>query len=123
MNGAIPAPSGAEIMDRALHPAGGDSPNAVADLVRFARGRRPPLEAAQSLLIARLHGRSDDFGATRALSAVERGAEQHRLGDAPRSDPPALGLDRRATADQLASRRLRTSQRQSAKPRPGSKST
>ncbi len=70
MNGAIPAPSGAEIMDRALHPAGGDSPDAVADLVRFAGGRRPPLEAAQSLLIARLHGRSDDFGATRALSAV-----------------------------------------------------
>lgn len=63
-------PSGAEIMERALHPAGGGSPDAVAELVTMAGGRRPPLEAAQSLLIARLHQRSDDFGATRALCAV-----------------------------------------------------
>ena len=63
-------PSGAEIMERALHPAGGGSPDAVAELVTLAEGRRPPLEAAQSLLIARLHRRSDDFGATTALSSV-----------------------------------------------------
>ena len=57
-------------MERALHPAGGGSPDAVAGLVELAGGRRPPLEAARSLLVARLHGRSDDFGATRALSLV-----------------------------------------------------
>ena len=57
-------------MERALHPAGGESPDAVAQLVTLAEGRRPPLEAAKSLLIARLHGKSDDFGATRALSLV-----------------------------------------------------
>jgi hypothetical protein len=70
VTGAIPRPSGVEIMERALHPAGGESPDAVAQLVTLAEGRRPPLEAAQSLLVARLHTRSDDFGATRALSLV-----------------------------------------------------
>ena len=70
MTAAIPGPSGAEIMERALHPAGGDSPDPIAQLVTLAEGRRAPLEAAQSLLIARLHGRSNDFGATRALASV-----------------------------------------------------
>ena len=70
LTGAIPGPSGAEIMERALHPSAGGSPDAVAELVTLAGGRRPPLEAAQSLLIARLHRRSDDFGATRALCSV-----------------------------------------------------
>ena len=70
MTGVIPGPSGADIMERALHPATGGSPDAIADLVTLAGGRRPPLEAAQSLLIARLHRRSDDFGATRALCSV-----------------------------------------------------
>lgn len=70
MTPPIPGPSGAEIMDRALHPAGGDSPDAIAQLVTLAEGRRAPLEAAKSLLIARLHGRSNDFGATRALASV-----------------------------------------------------
>ena len=70
VTGAIPGPSGAKIMERALHPAGGGSPDAVAELVTLAEGRRSPLEAAGSLLVARLHRRSDDFGATRALCSV-----------------------------------------------------
>ena len=70
MTDAIPGPSGAEIMERAFHPAGGGSPDAVAELVTLAEGRRSPLEAAGSLLVARLHRRSDDFGATRALCSV-----------------------------------------------------
>ena len=61
---------GGEIMELALHPAPGGSPDAVAELVTMAGGRRPPLEAAASLLIARLHRRSDDFDATKALSSV-----------------------------------------------------
>jgi hypothetical protein len=60
----------AEIMERALHLDGATSPDAVGELVGLADGRRTPLEAAQSLLIARLHRRSDDFAATRALSSV-----------------------------------------------------
>ena len=70
MTGAIPGPSGAEIMERALQQGTGGSPDAIAELVTLAGGRRTPLEAAQSLLIARLHRRSDDFGATRALCSV-----------------------------------------------------
>jgi hypothetical protein len=69
---------GGEILERALHPAAGGSPDAVADLITLAEGRRPPLEAAQSLLIDRLHRRSDDFDATRALCSVS--AALSRLG-------------------------------------------
>ena len=61
---------GAEILAQALHPAAGGSPDGVAELVTMAGGRRPPLEAAASLLVARLHRRSDDFDATRALCSV-----------------------------------------------------
>jgi hypothetical protein len=61
---------GAEVLEQALHPAAGGSPDAVGKLVTLAGGRRPPLEAAASLLIARLHRRSDDFDATRALCSV-----------------------------------------------------
>ena len=67
---------GGEILERALHPDG--SPDAAADLITMAEGRRPPLEAAQSLLIDRLHRRSDDFDATRALCSVS--AALSRLG-------------------------------------------
>jgi len=99
VTGAIPGPSGAEIMERALHPAGGGSPDAVAELVTLAEGRRPPLEAAQSLLIARLHRRSDDFGATRALCSVSAALSRvgwelrpapsrRRLGRVSNSTPP-----------------------------------
>jgi hypothetical protein len=57
-------------MDRALHLDAGGSPDAVAELVTLAEGRRSPLEAAQSLLIAKLRRKSDDFPATRALCSV-----------------------------------------------------
>jgi hypothetical protein len=70
--------SGAEMMERALHLDAGSSPDAVGDLVGLAEGRRSPLEAAQSLLIARLHRRSDDFAATRALCSVS--AALNRIG-------------------------------------------
>jgi hypothetical protein len=73
-----PAGLCAEILERALHPAAGGSPDATADLVTMAEGRRPPLEAAQSLLIDRLHRRSDDFDATRALCLVS--AALNRIG-------------------------------------------
>jgi hypothetical protein len=56
-------------MERALRLDAG-SPDAVDDLVGLAERRRSPLEAAASLLIARLHRRSDDFAATRALCSV-----------------------------------------------------
>lgn len=58
------------LLERALAPAAAESPDAVAELIEMAEGRRPPLEAAASLLIARLHRKSDDFGATRALCSV-----------------------------------------------------
>jgi hypothetical protein len=61
---------GAEILQRALDPAAGASPDAVAELITMAEGRRPPLEAAASLLIARLHRKSDDFSATKALCSI-----------------------------------------------------
>jgi hypothetical protein len=61
---------GAAILERALDPAAGESPDAVAELITMAEGLRPPLEAAASLLIARLHRKSDDFSATRALCSV-----------------------------------------------------
>ena len=67
-----------EILERALHNAEGGTPDAVADLITMAEGRRPPLEAAQSLLIDRLHRRSDDFDATRALCSVS--AALNRIG-------------------------------------------
>ena len=60
---------GGDVMQLALHPAAG-SPDIVAELVTMAAGCRPPLEAAASLLMARLHGRSDDFDATRALGSI-----------------------------------------------------
>ncbi len=61
---------GREVMELALHPAAGGSPDTVAELVTMAEGCRPPLEAAASLLMARLHRKSDDFDATRALCSV-----------------------------------------------------
>jgi hypothetical protein len=82
-------PSGAEMVERALHLDGGSSPDAVAELVGLAEGRRPPLEAAQSLLIARLHRRSDDFAATGALRSVS--AALDRIG----WEMPSAGRRRR----------------------------
>ena len=70
MQRSEPAVLCAEIVERALHPAEGASPDVVADLITMTQGLRPPLEAAQSVLIARLHWKSDDFGATRALCSV-----------------------------------------------------
>jgi hypothetical protein len=61
---------GAEVLQRALDPAAGASADAVAELITMAEGRRAPLEAAASLLIARLHRKSDDFSATMALCSV-----------------------------------------------------
>jgi len=61
---------GAEMLEHALQSAAGGSPDAVAELVAMAGGRRPQLEAAASLLMARLHRRSDDFAATKALCSV-----------------------------------------------------
>ena len=77
--------SGVEMMERALHLDAGGSPDAVGELVSLAEGRRSPLEAAQSLLIARLHRRSDDFAATGALRSVS--AALSRIGWEMRSLP------------------------------------
>jgi hypothetical protein len=66
------------MMERALHLDAASSPDAVGELVGLAEGRRSPLEAAQSLLIARLHRRSNDFAATRALCSVS--AALNRIG-------------------------------------------
>jgi hypothetical protein len=70
MSSAEPTVLGADILEWALDPVSEASPDAVAELITMAGGRRPPLEVAASLLIARLHRRSDDFGATRALGSV-----------------------------------------------------
>lgn len=61
---------GAQILERALDPVAAASPDAVTELITLAGGKRPPLEAAASLLTARLHRRSDDFRATKALESV-----------------------------------------------------
>lgn len=61
---------GADIVQRALDPRAEASPATVAELIAMAGERRPPLEAAASLLIAGLHRKSDDFVATRALLSV-----------------------------------------------------
>ena len=66
------------MMERALHLDAGGSPDGIGELVGLAEGRRSPLEAAQSLLIDRLHRRSDDFAATRALCSV--GGALDRIG-------------------------------------------
>lgn len=67
---------GADIVERALDPVAAASPDAVTELITMAEGRRPPLEAAASLLTARLHRRSDDFGATKALESVTAALSQ-----------------------------------------------
>ena len=59
-----------QILERALDPVAAQSPDAVTELITMAEGRRPPLEAAASRLIARLHRKSDDFDATTALRSV-----------------------------------------------------
>ena len=51
----------------------------------MADGLRPPLEAARMLVVARLARRSDDFAATRALSAVS--AALSRIGWVMRPAP------------------------------------
>lgn len=78
---------GAEVLQRALDPTAGASPEeALAELITVGEGRRAPLEAAASLLIARLHRKSDDFSATRALCLVT--AALSRIGwDMPPSMP------------------------------------
>ena len=70
VRGSEQAVLGAEILERALDPVAAESPDAVSELITLAQGRRPRLDAAASLLIARLHRRSDDFAATRALRSV-----------------------------------------------------
>jgi hypothetical protein len=72
-------------MERALHLDARSSPDAAGELVRLAEGHRSPLEAAQSLLIARLHRRSDDFAATGALCSVSTALD--RIGWVMRSLP------------------------------------
>jgi hypothetical protein len=71
-----PAALGAEILERSLDPVAAASSDAVAELIKIAEGRRPPLEEAASLLTARLHRRSDDFDATKALEAVTAALSQ-----------------------------------------------
>ena len=77
---------GAEVLQRALDPAVGVSPEeAVLELITVGEGRRAPLEAAASLLIARLHRKSDDFNATRALSSVTAALSRIGWDMSPRS--------------------------------------
>jgi hypothetical protein len=44
--------------------------DAITELVKLADGRREPLEAAARNFVQRLHRRSDDFEATKALRLV-----------------------------------------------------
>jgi hypothetical protein len=63
-------PLGPEVAERALNLLAEGSPDAAGELVTMAEGRRRPLEDARHLLSDRLHRRSDDFAATRALRVV-----------------------------------------------------
>jgi len=74
----MPGPRGPEIAERALNLAAGASPDPAGELVTMAEGRRRPLEEARKLLSDRLHRRSNDFAATRALCTV--GAALTRVG-------------------------------------------
>jgi hypothetical protein len=75
---AIPGGPGAEVAERALNLAAGASPDAAGELLTMVEGGRRPLEEARKLLGDRLHRRSDDFAATRALCTV--GAALSRVG-------------------------------------------
>jgi hypothetical protein len=82
---------GGNIVQRALEPLAAEAPDVIAELITMSDGRRPALEAAGSMLVARLHRASDDFDATRALCAVN--AALSRIGwEMP--TPPVRG-DRR----------------------------
>lgn len=67
--GQVPA-----IVSRTIELAGSDAPGqaGVDELVALAGGRRQPLEAASGVFVRRLHRRSDDFEATRALQLLHR---------------------------------------------------
>ncbi len=70
MNDARVGPTGPEVAEQAIRLAAGGSLDAAGALVSVAEGRRPPLLEAHRLLVDRLHRRSDDFAATRALCLV-----------------------------------------------------
>ena len=78
MSTAILGRTGAEVAERALNLAAGASPDAAGELLTMAEGGRRPLEEARKLLGDRLHRRSDDFAATKALCTV--GAALSRVG-------------------------------------------
>ena len=54
----------------ALGAAGADRQQAAEELVRMSEGRREPLALARDHLVARLHGDSADYEATKALQLV-----------------------------------------------------
>ncbi len=81
MTRGSPEPSGPEVAERALNLAAEASPDAADQLVTMTEGRRRPLEEARHLLSDRLHRRSDDFAATRALRVVS--AALSRIGREP----------------------------------------
>ncbi len=60
------------IAEQALALVGGPADSAVEELVAMAGGRREPLVGARDALVGRLHRRSDDFDATKALRLVSR---------------------------------------------------
>ena len=64
------------IVEHAVRAATSPGTDVVEELVRIAQGRRAPLEAAHTVLLERLHRRSDDFDATRALQLVIRALQQ-----------------------------------------------
>jgi hypothetical protein len=60
------------IISRALElgAAGADRRQAAEELVRASAGQREPLESARDHFVARLHGDSADYEATKALLLV-----------------------------------------------------
>jgi len=64
------------IVERAVRTATSPGAGVSGKLVRIAQGRRAPLEAAHAVFVGRLHRRSDDFDATRALPLVIRALQQ-----------------------------------------------
>jgi hypothetical protein len=60
------------IAEQALALVSGPADEAVDELVALVGGQREPLVGARDALVGRLHRRSDDFDATKALRLVSR---------------------------------------------------
>jgi hypothetical protein len=68
----IPVADPEAIISRALElgTGGADRQDAAEELMRMSAGQREPLESARDHFVARLHGNSADYDATKALQLI-----------------------------------------------------